>query len=182
MNPTLRVLPAALLATLAVTACGDAETPAQQAEEPPRVTAAPLAQAPSSILDAAEAQRIAQDRHEKFEEIGKAFKAINDELKKPSITMPAIRDASEVIVRYAPRIPGWFPAGTGPQDGVRTDALPAVWEEPEAFRKAAAAFAPAAAELQAAAVSEDEARIRAAVKNAGQACKGCHDKFREEET
>ncbi len=59
-------------------------------------------------------------------------------------------------------------------------ALPAIWEQPEKFQKAQAAFDTAAADLAKAADSpprELAAPLSALVK----ACKGCHDDFRKKD-
>ena len=68
-----------------------------------------------------------------------------------------------------------FPEGSGKGE---TDALPAIWEKPEDFKKAYMAFQTAAAALAKTAETDPKA-VPAAVGALGKACKGCHDDFRK---
>jgi cytochrome c556 len=74
----------------------------------------------------------------------------------------------------------WFPAGSGPQDGKKTDAKAEVWSKPAEFAQAHTRFVDAAKALQAVVTTGDMAAIGASTKTLGAACKGCHDKFRED--
>lgn len=125
--------------------------------------------------------RAAHDRHENFEAIGSSFKTIGDELKKGAPDIAKIRDGAAKIHGFAPQVKDWFPAGSGPQDGVKTEALATIWQQPDEFQKAAARLVDAAAALNAAAQSGDLAAVRGAVPALGGACKGCHDRFREKD-
>ncbi|MEJ5977207.1 cytochrome c [Novosphingobium sp. PS1R-30] len=125
--------------------------------------------------------KAAHDRHENFEAIGKAFKTIGDELKKGAPDLAAIKTQATKINGFAPQVKDWFPAGSSPKDGVKTDALAAIWEQPDEFGKAAARFAEAAAALDAAAASGDLAAVRGATGPLGAACKSCHERFREKD-
>lgn len=125
--------------------------------------------------------RIAHQRHEDFEKIGKAFKAINEQVKKNAPDMGVVRANAATINAMAPQVAGWFPKGTGPQDGVKTDALQTIWTEPEAFRQAAARFVDEADKFQALAGIGNAAALDQGVKALGGACKNCHDRFREKD-
>ena len=120
----------------------------------------------------------AHERHEHFEEIGKSAKTIGDQLKKDAPDIARIKESATTLNTYAPQVKTWFPAGSGPQDGVKTHALETVWREPDAFGQAAAKLIDAAAVLDAAAQSGDLAAVRGAIPPLGAACKGCHDRFR----
>jgi cytochrome c556 len=72
-----------------------------------------------------------------------------------------------------------FPAGSGTG---KTDALPLIWQEQERFQKAAADMKASSAALRDAIRSGDKASIGKALKPAGDACKGCHDRYRKDET
>lgn len=125
--------------------------------------------------------KAAHDRHENFEAIGKAFKTIGDELKKDAPDVAAIKAEASRINGFAPQVKDWFPTGSGPQDGVKTDALATIWQQPDEFGKAAARLVDAAGALDAAAQSGDLAAVRGATGPLGAACKGCHDRFREKD-
>ena len=74
-------------------------------------------------------------------------------------------------------VPNVFPAGSGV---AKSEALPEIWENPDDFKAAVDKFVEAANGMSAAANSDDRAAIGPAMNALGQACKGCHDNFREE--
>ncbi|MBK8175558.1 MAG: cytochrome c [Rhodospirillales bacterium] len=62
----------------------------------------------------------------------------------------------------------------------KTEALAAIWEKPDAFKKAMDSFQEAADKLALAA--DDEPKVlAAALGGLGKTCKGCHDDFREKD-
>ena len=69
-----------------------------------------------------------------------------------------------------------FPAGS--EGG---DALPLIWEEPEQLAEASQKAADATAALAAAAASGDKAAVAKAFKAAGETCKNCHERYKEED-
>ena len=127
------------------------------------------------------AQAIADARHEGFEDLGKAFKGIMDQLKKGEPDMSVIQASAAVVSETAAKIPDWFPEGSGQSDGVDTHALDAIWEKPEEFAAAITRLQDAAPILVSAAESGDPAAIGEAFKQTGGACKNCHDSFREDD-
>ncbi len=139
---------------LALSACGNPDTPAGRA---------------------------ADQRHEDFEAMGDAMKTVGDELKAATPDLAKVKAAAATINGFAPKLPGWFPAGSGPQDGIKTDALAAVWTKPEEFAAAAAKFKDEAARFAAVAEAGDKAAIGAGAQALGGTCKGCHDKFKAED-
>ena len=62
-----------------------------------------------------------------------------------------------------------------------SEALPLIWEEPEAFAEAVSKMQEAAAAFVAAAESGDSEAIGAAFRNVGMSCRGCHDRYRVED-
>jgi cytochrome c556 len=126
-----------------------------------------------------EGARAAEAREANFKKIAKANKAIGDELKKPSPAIAILQANAGTIDQLAPQVPHWFPAGSGPESGARTEALPAIWQRPEDFARKAADFAAAARTLQAAAAGGDIANVWAAAPAVGASCKGCHEQFRQ---
>ncbi len=69
-----------------------------------------------------------------------------------------------------------FPEGS---DFGETEALPAIWEKPEDFKKAVKMFEDAASAFNMAAKSDDMAQIGPAFGNLAKTCKNCHENFRE---
>ena len=120
-------------------------------------------------------------RHNHFREIGAASKGVRDELMKPDPSAVEIAKYTAVIDRLAPRVPSWFPAGTGPETGIHTDALATIWQKPDEFKHDAADFALAAHAINVAAQSGNLDAVRADVQPLGQSCKSCHEVFRARE-
>lgn len=74
-------------------------------------------------------------------------------------------------------VPHVFPEGSGVH---QSEALPAIWEQPDEFKEAVENFVKAAKGIATSAEGGDMSEIGPAMKSLGQACKGCHDNFREE--
>ena len=96
-----------VLLALGLTACGNPDTPAGRA---------------------------ADARHENFEAIGDAAKAVADQLKEAKPDVAKIQSAAATINGFAPKVESWFPAGSGPADGIKTEALQAIWDKPAEFK------------------------------------------------
>lgn len=125
--------------------------------------------------------RAATARHGHFHEIGDAFKDVGEELKGPSPSVAQLRVDAATLAALAPQLQTWFPAGSGPQDKVHTDALAAVWTKPAEFQHAAERFTAAATSFDSAAKAGDVAGMKAAAQGLGAACKACHEQFREKD-
>ena len=179
---TIRTL--ALLSLLATTACGQ-DDPGTNASTNAGVdanasaAAAPAAAESGQTMLTGTPAEIHEQREKNFKQIAKANKTIQDELKKPTPDVATIRSSAGTLEGLAKQIPSWFPAGSGPQEGVKTEALPAIWEQGPKFSAAAARLAQTTTALNAAAVGGDLAAIRAAAPEVGASCKGCHDSFRK---
>lgn len=68
-----------------------------------------------------------------------------------------------------------FPAGSNVGE---SEALPAIWENPEDFAAAIDKAQAAAAAFVTAAEGGDESAVGGAFRNVGMSCRGCHDNFR----
>lgn len=136
-----------------------------------------LALAAGSALAATNAE-IVKARMDHYKTIGKNFKAINDEVKKPSPSVPALQGYAKAINELAPQVPTWFPKGTGIGEGVKTAAKPEIWSKPQDFAKAADNFKVQAAAFYAVTQKGDVAAIQTQVPKLGGACKTCHEQFK----
>lgn len=114
--------------------------------------------------------------------LGNAFKAVNDGLRGGGPVQPQqMQLYAGQILKAAHDQYGWFPAGSGPQPGVKTAAKAEIWTRAQEFRAAQDAFARQANAFSRAAASGDSTAIRTEGRKLGAACKSCHDTFRERE-
>jgi cytochrome c556 len=132
----------------------------------------------SSQGQAASAAEVVKARQKGLKALGAAFKTIRDELKGDSPDAAKIREASADITQAAGAIDKWFPAGTGPDSGIKTDAKPEVWTDPAGFATAREAFVREANKWAQLANGTDAAAWKEGGASLGQSCKGCHDKYR----
>lgn len=126
----------------------------------------------------AAAPPVIKERHDNFEAIGDASKAVRSELEKETPDFARITASAQDINSRATRITGYFPAGTSVEDGYKTEALPAIWAKPAEFEVAAQKLVDESAALVTVAQSADKAAVGAQAMATGGACKGCHDQFR----
>jgi cytochrome c556 len=132
----------------------------------------------SSQGQAASAAEVVKARQKGLKALGAAFKTIRDELKGDSPDAAKIRGASADITEAAGAIDKWFPAGTGPDSGVKTDAKPEVWTDTAGFATAREAFVREANKWAQVGNSTDVSAWKEGAASLGQSCKGCHDKYR----
>jgi cytochrome c556 len=142
------------------------------------LTAVMLGSGAALALDAPAAIK---ERQDFYKDIGKSMKGLMEELKKSDPSVAEIKKLTAAIDAAAPKVPSLFPAGTGPEAGVKTGAKAEIWQKPDQFQKVAANFATAAHGLNTAAQSGDVAAIKTAAQTLGESCKACHQDFREKE-
>src|SRR5262245_47362982 len=87
------------------------------------------------------------ERHEHYEELGKAFKTIRDQSRGSTPDVPAIQRAAKVVNDASVDQARWFPAGTGPETGIKTRAKAEIWAKPQDFEAAQKQFSAAAPKL-----------------------------------
>lgn len=138
-----------------------------------------VANSTAAPLEKQAALKLMKERHENYEKIGKAMKAIGRTLKSDSPDLAVVRTGAETIATLAPQVKGWFPAGTGPDVG-KTEARAEIWQKNDDFNTKADDFARAATAFQAAARGGDLAAIHSAQGDLGKSCKACHDLYRTE--
>lgn len=126
------------------------------------------------------AREIMHERHENFETIGEAFKTIRDELRGAG-NLQAISSSAQTIHDLARELRTWFPAGTGPETGIKTEAKPEIWQNKAEFNSAAERLVKESEKFLALTTSGDTSRIAGGVRGLGGACKNCHDQFRVDE-
>ena len=134
-----------------------------------------LASPPLAADDAADHEGAAKYRHHTMQAIGGHMQAIVDILRRHVPHTNHLPIHTGALAALAEITPTLFPPGS---DGPGTEALPAIWENPEDFAKRVSAFREAAAALDE--VAGSGGALGPAVKRVGQTCKGCHDEYRAE--
>lgn len=130
----------------------------------------------------AAAADVVRARIEGLRELGALFKNANDELKSDTPNKMILQITARQINDVARDQYKWFPAGSGPQPGVKTKAKADIWTKGPQFKAAQDNFAKHAAEFNKVVSSGDVAKMRAQAKVLGGTCGGCHRTFRAETT
>jgi cytochrome c556 len=117
-------------------------------------------------------------RQSNLKDLGGAFKTVRDQLRISSPNIQEIKLAAQQIKDLVGDQDHWFPKGTGPEAGFKTDAKPEIWSDPAGFAKARKELAEQAPKLLTFADANDLAGLRSHVPVVAQSCKGCHDKYR----
>jgi cytochrome c556 len=142
-----------------------------------------LAGAPLLVASAADSPAdIIKTRQDGLKKMGLAFKNVNDELKTDSPKLAVIQESAKVFQQTAKEIKGWFPAGSGPESGVKTKAKAEIWSQAADFAAARDKLATEADAFAQTAASGDIDKIKAQVRPMGGACGNCHRTFREKDT
>lgn len=122
--------------------------------------------------------KAAYARHENFKKQGAAFKAINDELRKGDPDKAVIARNAAALKTLTAQLPTWFPKGSGPESGFKTDAKPEVWSDAAGFQAAVNRLQVEASRLNELAAAGDINAVKGQARATFGACKGCHDKYR----
>jgi cytochrome c556 len=117
-------------------------------------------------------------RQSNFKDMGGAFKAIRDQLRRGTPDLVAVQLAAQQMKDYADQQHTWFPKGSGPEAGVKTDAKKEIWTDVVGFVEVQKVFAAEAPKLLVLANEKNVDGLKAQVLVVGKSCKGCHDKYR----
>ena len=127
----------------------------------------------AAALPCAASEGAVDYRSHTMEAIGGHMSAMFDILRGKVDHSEHLSVHADALASLAEITPTLFPPDSGGSD---TDALPAIWEDPEGFAERLDAFREAGAGLRAAAESGGD--VMAAAREVGQACRGCHDNYR----
>ena len=140
---------------------------------------APSAAAAQRIIQGGGAAETVELRQQAFKRLAFAFKLIHNEVRVSSPDTAKIGAAAAEVKAAASHLAEWFPAGSGPEAGLKTHAKPEIWSDGRGFAAARAAFIRQAEKSVRQLTDPGE---RAAWKDAaaalGQACRDCHDSYR----
>ena len=126
---------------------------------------------------------IQHTRHEGFEAMGDAMKGMSTQLRSGTPVPAEIQKHSAVIAKQAQLIKTWFPKGSGPESGVKTDAKAEIWTDTATFLLLAGNLEGESKKLVVAANGPnfDAATFTAQLRATGGSCKACHDKFKADD-
>ena len=121
-------------------------------------------------------------RQDKLRDMGGALKAINDELKKGKVDWDnTIIPNAQTIKDRSAYLLNWFPKGSGPEAGVKTYALPAIWQKQDDFTKIGKAAQAEAIKFDQVVNTRNLDALKAEAVTMGKACKACHDDYRSKD-
>lgn len=133
-----------------------------------------------ATADTADAVAAIEARKAGFKDVlGPAMRTINNELRSEAPNVAALAAPAASIAAEAPKIAGWFPAGSDESAGIATKALPSVWSDRKEFDEIAAQLVLDAQALVAAIDGGDLEVVRAQARTVGANCAACHRKYRE---
>jgi len=177
----IKLFATAAILALGLAACGGEPAPSEPAPTAESATPETPAATPAATADAgatpADVAGFMKTRHENYEDLGKNFKVLMDATKTDAPDMAAVTAAAAKVKGYADQMGTWFPAGTGPETGIETEAKAEIWTDRATFDAAVTRLQGEAAKL---AAVTDAAGLKAQFPATGAACKNCHDQFREE--
>ena len=88
------------------------------------------------------------------------------------------RFSTRSLARWAHAVPGMFPAGSGPEAGVQSNARAEIWSDRAGFEARAADYAAAADRLAELAAGDDAAAFAAQWAVVRASCQACHDGYK----
>ncbi|MEX2296149.1 MAG: cytochrome c [Dongiaceae bacterium] len=125
---------------------------------------------------------VVEQRQDAMKSMGGHMKAINGAIESGSPDGALVAQLAAEIQTIAAKIPELFPEGTSLEDiSGDVGAKPEIWTDWAGFEQAATNLGTQAEPLVAAAGTGDAAAMAAQFKLVGEACGGCHSKFRQKD-
>jgi cytochrome c556 len=128
--------------------------------------------------DSPSVHNIIESRQAGLKKMGAAMKAIVGQLKSGAPDSAKMAAAAQAISAGAQQQHNWFPAGSGPESGLETDALPYIWQNRAKFDSIISQLMTESKNLTTVISGNDPAAIGAQVKTVGNVCGDCHHSFR----
>lgn len=177
----IKLFATAAILALGLAACGGGEPAPVEPTPVVEATSEPMPEVTPAATDIgatpADVPAFMKTRHDNYEDLGKNFKVLMDNSKLDAPDMAAVSAAAAKVKGYADQMGTWFPAGTGPETGIKTEAKANIWTDRATFDAAVTRLQGEATKL---AAVTDAAGLKAQFPATGGACKNCHDTFREE--
>ena len=118
-------------------------------------------------------------RQEAMKGLGGAMKTLTPMVRgeQPWNQAEAVK-AATTINNVSKAIPQVFPPGSGPESGVKTAALPIIWQQNADYQVKAKALEEASGVLLGLAQAGNADGVKSQFGNLGKACGGCHEVYR----
>jgi cytochrome c556 len=126
-------------------------------------------------------EQVIDARQRNLRDMGAAFKAITDQLKRSTPNLQEIASYANSLQEIAVSQKQWFPAGSGPEAGIKTAAKPEIWTQAAEFKKWEDDLTTALDLLVKTAAGKDIEAVRHQQEQVGKVCAGCHKQFRVKE-
>ncbi|MFL6548163.1 MAG: c-type cytochrome [Povalibacter sp.] len=126
----------------------------------------------------ASAQATIHTRQQGFKKMGAAMKSIVEQTKTGAPDAAKIASAAQEISSVAPQISSWFPAGSGSEAGIDTDALAFIWQQRAKFDANANQLVAESKSFASALAGADLATLKTRTKTLADVCSSCHRSFR----
>lgn len=120
-------------------------------------------------------------RQAHFKDLNAAFGGLNAELRKDASDKALVAAGAGKVKALAEDLPSWFPKGSGPEAGVKTQARAEIWTDAAGFATAVTKLQAGTAKLQDLAAAGDLDAVKTQTRATGGACKACHDAYRAQE-
>ena len=123
-------------------------------------------------------QSIIDERQAGFKDMGAAMKTLRDELKGDEPSTETMTAAAEQMAALAAKIPAWFPAGSGPESGLDTDARDYIWTNKERFDRITDEVISATKAIVPLTTGADLSALKKQLLVVRDSCSSCHDSYR----
>ncbi|MBA4353188.1 MAG: hypothetical protein C0409_00710 [Novosphingobium sp.] len=125
------------------------------------------------------AETVVANRQARMEEFNAAMQGLGEQIMSQSPDRTIVQHNANIIRDLAKQLPAWFPAGTGPQSGIPTRAMPSIWQSPEDFAARSAALALSSQALADFASAGDMTRLMDKAVAVDAACVACHRAYQQ---
>jgi cytochrome c556 len=152
---------------LLLVACGDGRAVGAGPADPDAV-----------LANGMSARQTVEARALHMKDLGGSFKAVRDQTAQEPPNLSLVQIATKEVEFASQELPSWFPAGTGPETGLKMRAFAEIWTDEANFAAAANEFRTQAKRLNELAQAGDLAGVREQTRAVRKTCGGCHDSYR----
>ena len=119
-----------------------------------------------------------KDRQTNFKTMGAIMKMIDEQGKSDNPDQKKVAEGANRLVALGTQIPTWFPAGSGADARLKTNAKPEIWSDNAGFLQKQQDYMVEAKKLAEIAANGSMAEVTAQYYTTGVACANCHKPYR----